>query len=90
MDSMVKLGELGTWERVRARELDDRTRDRFEGYVGEILGAFGLDRSTPGTVDTPRRFLHCTRRPPATKETPSCSRHSRPNATAEATAGSAR
>ena len=61
MDSMVKLGEddsdSKTWERVRARELDGRTRDRFEGYIGEILGAFGLDLATPGTIDTPRRFL---------------------------------
>ncbi len=30
---------------------------RYEGYLGEILGAFGLDLSTPGTLDTPRRFL---------------------------------
>lgn len=27
------------------------------GYVDKILGAFGLDLSTPGTVDTPRRLL---------------------------------
>lgn len=61
MDSMAKLGEdeseSRTWERVRARELDGRTRDRFEGYIGEILDAFGLDRASPGTADTPRRFL---------------------------------
>lgn len=61
MESMVKLeedaSESRTWERVRARELDGRTRDRFEGYIGEILGAFGLNLSTPGTIDTPRRFL---------------------------------
>lgn len=30
---------------------------RYEGYVAEILGSFGLDLSTPGTADTPRRFL---------------------------------
>jgi GTP cyclohydrolase I len=30
---------------------------RYERYLGEILGAFGLDLSTPGTVETPRRFL---------------------------------
>lgn len=61
MDSMVKLGEdeseSRTWERVRARELDGRMRDRFEGYIGEILSVFGLDLATPGTIDTPRRFL---------------------------------
>jgi GTP cyclohydrolase I len=60
MESMGKREESTsvTWERVRARELDGRTRDRFEGYVGEILGTFGLDLSTPGTIDTPRRFLN--------------------------------
>lgn len=30
---------------------------RFEGYAAEILAAFGLDLATPGTRDTPRRFL---------------------------------
>jgi len=30
---------------------------RYERYVGEILRSFGLDISTPGTVDTPRRFI---------------------------------
>jgi GTP cyclohydrolase I len=31
---------------------------RYERYVGEIFSAFGMDLDTPGTVDTPRRFLH--------------------------------
>jgi GTP cyclohydrolase IA len=30
---------------------------RYEGYVGEIFDAFGMDLGTPGTRDTPRRFL---------------------------------
>jgi GTP cyclohydrolase I len=30
---------------------------RFEAYVGEILAAFGLPLDTPGTLDTPERFL---------------------------------
>ena len=30
---------------------------RYERYVGEILSAFGMDLDTPGTVETPRRFL---------------------------------
>ncbi|MDD5763469.1 MAG: GTP cyclohydrolase I FolE [bacterium] len=34
----------------------DRMR-RFEGYVAEILSAFGMDPDTPATRDTPRRFL---------------------------------
>jgi GTP cyclohydrolase I len=34
----------------------DRMR-QFEGYVTEILTAFGMDPDTPATRDTPRRFL---------------------------------
>jgi GTP cyclohydrolase I len=34
----------------------DRMR-QFEGYVTEILSAFGMDPGTPATRDTPRRFL---------------------------------
>ncbi len=29
----------------------------FEGYVAEMLAAFGLDLDTPATRDTPRRFV---------------------------------
>jgi GTP cyclohydrolase I len=32
-------------------------RDRYERYLGEILTALGMDLSTPGTVETPRRLL---------------------------------
>ena len=35
---------------------EDRMR-RFEGYMEEILTAFGMDPGTPATRDTPRRFL---------------------------------
>jgi GTP cyclohydrolase IA len=30
---------------------------RYERYVGEIFSAFGMELDTPGTLDTPRRFL---------------------------------
>jgi GTP cyclohydrolase I len=30
---------------------------RFEGYLGEILAALGMDLETPGTRETPRRLL---------------------------------
>ena len=39
------------------RFVSPRDRERFEGYLAEIVGALGLDLDTPGTVDTPRRFL---------------------------------
>jgi GTP cyclohydrolase I len=44
-------------ERSARRRRADIEWQRFEGYAAEILTAFGLDLSTPGTLDTPRRFL---------------------------------
>jgi GTP cyclohydrolase IA len=41
------------WE----RHLSADEWERFERYVGEIFTAFGMDLDTPGTADTPRRFL---------------------------------
>jgi GTP cyclohydrolase I len=40
-----------------ARDVSPEEWARYEGYVAEIFGKFGLDTSTPGTADTPRRFL---------------------------------
>ena len=34
---------------------------RYESYVGEILTALGMDLATPGTRETPRRFLQALR-----------------------------
>jgi len=42
---------------IPARAITDSDRRRFEGYAGEILQALGMDLNTPGTVDTPRRFV---------------------------------
>jgi GTP cyclohydrolase IA len=39
------------------RDVREEDWRRYERYVAEILGSFGLDLSTPGTADTPRRFL---------------------------------
>ena len=39
------------------REIDPADWTRFEHYVAEILMALGMDLGTPGTRDTPRRFL---------------------------------
>src|SRR5437588_10712640 len=50
--------EEGTlWEHVRRRRIDDASWERFEGYVREIFSSFGMDLDTPGTRNTPRRFL---------------------------------
>lgn len=39
------------------RALSSDQRERFEGYAAEILGALGMDLDTPGTTETPRRFV---------------------------------
>ena len=40
-----------------SREITDAQRRRFESYAAEILQALGMDLDTPGTLDTPRRFV---------------------------------
>ena len=42
---------------LHRRSLTDEQIRRFEGYVAEMLAAFGMDLDTPGTRDTPRRFV---------------------------------
>jgi GTP cyclohydrolase IA len=39
------------------RDWSPAERERLERHAAEILGALGLDLETPGTRDTPRRFL---------------------------------
>ena len=39
------------------RIISDDERRRYEGYLAEILGSLGMDLDTPGTAETPRRFL---------------------------------
>jgi GTP cyclohydrolase I len=59
--SIIRLGvEEGVeeWERRHPRELSDEDWRRFEGYVSAILEAMGMNLDTPGTRETPRRFLH--------------------------------
>ncbi len=40
-----------------SRVLSAEQRDRFEGYAAEMLEALGMDLTTPGTVETPRRYV---------------------------------
>jgi len=39
------------------RDIPAEDWKRYERYVGEIFSAFGMDLDTPGTRDTPQRFL---------------------------------
>ncbi len=42
---------------TQRRSISAADRARFEASLAEILGAAGLDLDTPGTRETPRRFL---------------------------------
>lgn len=42
---------------LNRRNITDEQKKKFEGYIGEILTAYGLDLNTPSTHETPRRFL---------------------------------
>lgn len=39
------------------RHISGEQRTRFEGYMREIFGSLGLGLDTPGTAETPRRFI---------------------------------
>ena len=45
------------WEPDEERRVEPDEWARYERYVGEIFTAFGMDLATPGTRDTPRRFV---------------------------------
>jgi len=49
--------EGSPWLDTVSRSVDGDARRRFEGYLGEIFASLGMDLETPGTADTPRRFL---------------------------------
>jgi GTP cyclohydrolase I len=44
-------------EPTASRLLTEADRARYEGYIAEIFQAAGLDLGTPGTLETPRRFV---------------------------------
>lgn len=43
--------------RLAPRKIDPGDGSRFESHLAEILAALGMDLETPGTRETPRRFL---------------------------------
>ncbi len=55
-NGVALLDELVSPGAEPSRHLDDADWTRYEGYMTEILGSFGLDLSTAGTAATPRRF----------------------------------
>ncbi len=44
-------------QQLNRRNITDEQKKKFEGYIAEILTAYGLDLNTPSTHETPRRFL---------------------------------
>lgn len=51
-DEEVRAPEL-----VRRRDVSAEQWERYARYMGEIFTAFGLRLDTPGTRDTPKRFV---------------------------------
>jgi GTP cyclohydrolase IA len=49
--------ETTNWEKVRQRSISPDRWKQFEGYAAEIFEAMGMDLDTPGTRQTPQRFL---------------------------------
>ena len=60
-DNVIELGatpRLGaSWSSPPPREVSPEQWQRFRGYVAEIFDAFGMDLDTPGTRNTPERYL---------------------------------
>ena len=53
----VRRSYQGDWERSAPRRITRADLRRFEGYMGEIFRALGMEPETPGTSATPRRFI---------------------------------
>lgn len=59
MTGVVKL--VSALEEPEPRAIAPQDWERYESYVGEILTALGMDLASPGTRETPRRFLQALR-----------------------------
>jgi GTP cyclohydrolase I len=49
--------ETTNWDKTHPRSITPERWRAFEGYAAEIFEAFGMDLNTPGTRETPSRFL---------------------------------
>src|SRR5438132_536709 len=49
--------ETTQWEQVRPRHISPELWKKFAGYTAEIFEAFGMNLDTPGTRETPSRYL---------------------------------
>src|SRR5687767_5557231 len=58
-DNVIELTHPAAqhWAGLAPREISPEDWRRFRGYIAEIFGAYGMDLDTPGTRETPERFL---------------------------------
>ncbi|CAN5790994.1 N/A [soil metagenome] len=49
--------ETSRWEQLRPRGVEPDQWRTYERYMSEIFTAFGMELGTPGTKNTPQRFL---------------------------------
>lgn len=49
--------DLDELMQLNHRTINEDQKKKFEGYMAEILSAYGMDLNTPSTHETPRRFL---------------------------------
>jgi GTP cyclohydrolase I len=54
-DNVVALRPA--WSDAEPRQIAPEDWARYEGHVAEIFAALGMDLDTPGTRETPKRFL---------------------------------
>jgi GTP cyclohydrolase I len=54
-DNVVELRRA--WAEVEPRQIAPEDRRRYEASLAEIFRALGMDLDTPGTRETPKRFL---------------------------------
>ena len=56
-ENVVDLRAIAPSGLAETRSVDSADWRRFEKHIAEIFAAFGMNLDTPGTRDTPRRFL---------------------------------
>jgi GTP cyclohydrolase I len=55
--SLNDVREATAWSDLPAREIAPEDWERFRVHIAEIFEALGMDLETPGTRETPERFL---------------------------------
>ena len=49
--------ETTHWEQIQPRTVSPEKWKKFEANAAEMFQAFGMDLDTPGTLQTPTRFV---------------------------------